>query len=536
MSTVIELSIFVFLSFLGLKFVSYHLKLRSNSAKERSLGCRPPRRQSSFLPFGIDQLIRKLKADRAKRFPIDCIETCNEMGTFTYTYSNFGAKTFFTADPKNIQAILSTNFRDFDLGHIRRRMFYPLLGNGIFTQDGSAWEHSRAMLRPQFLRTQVSDLNLEERHVGKMMEAIVPGENGWTEELNLQPLLFRLTLGQATDFLGLFNHAEKLGLPGATDSPDHNTQSFAADFDRCQATLATRIRFGKLYFLVDSAAFRKSCLRCHEFVDHYVNRALAEDLNDAGKDIEKNNERYVFLKALISETRDPTELRSQILNILLAGRDTTAALMSWVFYCLARDPQRFAKLRAIIVSEFGTYESSSEITFEKLKDCKYLQYCIFETLRLFPSVSFNARRTNKDTVLPTGGGSDGTSPIFVPRNTRCEYSVHVLHHRADIWGPDVEKFNPERWEGRKAGWNFLPFNGGPRVCLGRKVLFPHYLVYQLMMTSEQFAITATSYTIVRLLQKFDIMENLDQNPIAQHNLTLTNSPGAGVKIRLHIAN
>ncbi|KIM92650.1 hypothetical protein OIDMADRAFT_46607 [Oidiodendron maius Zn] len=495
----------------GFKFVSYHLKLRSNAAKERSLGCRPPRRQSSFLPFGIDQLIRKLKADRAKRFPIDCIETCIEMGAFTYTYSNFGAKTFFTADPKNIQAMLSTNFRDFDLGHIRRRMFSPLLGNGIFTQDGSAWEHSRAMLRPQFLRTQVSDLSLEERHVWKMMEAIVPGENGWTEELNLQPLLFRLTLGQTTEFLGLFNHAEKL------DSPDHNPQSFAADFDRCQATLATRIRYGKLYFLVDSAAFRKSCLRCHEFVDHYVNRALVEDLNDPGKDIE--NERYVFLKALISETRDPAELRSQILNILLAGRDTTAALMSWVFYCLARDPQRFAKLRAIIVSEFGTYKSFSNITFENLKDCKYLQYCISETLRLFPSVSFNARRTNKDTVLPTGGGSDGTSPIFVPANTRCEYSVHVLHHRADIWGPDVEKFNPERWEGRKAGWNFLPFNGGPRVCLG-----------------QQFAITATSYTIVRLLQKFDVMENLDQNPIAQHNLTLTNSPAAGVKIRLHMAN
>jgi len=45
-----------------------------------------------------------------------------------------------------------------------------------------------------------------------------------------------------------------------------------------------------------------------------------------------------------------------------------------------------------------------------------------------------------------------------------------MHRRKDIWGEDALDFNPDRWEGRKSGWEFLPFNGGPRICLGRKLI------------------------------------------------------------------
>lgn len=48
------------------------------------------------------------------------------------------------------------------------------------------------------------------------------------------------------------------------------------------------------------------------------------------------------------------------------------------------------------------------------------------------------------------------------------YPVYVMQRRKDIWGEDALEFNPDRWEGRKSGWEFLPFNGGPRICLGRK--------------------------------------------------------------------
>jgi cytochrome P450 len=85
-----------------------------------------------------------------------------------------------------------------------------------------------------------------------------------------------------------------------------------------------------------------------------------------------------------------------------------------------------------------------------------------ETLRLFPTVPINSRRSVKDTTLPRGGGSDGLSPVFVPKDTEVNYSVYATHRNKAIWGPDAEKFIPERWDGRKTGFEYLPFNGGPR--------------------------------------------------------------------------
>jgi cytochrome P450 len=117
---------------------------------------------------------------------------------------------------------------------------------------------------------------------------------------------------------------------------------------------------------------------------------------------------------------------------------------------------RYRKLRDIIIDQFGTYDKPTEITFGKIKSCQYLQHCNNEALRLYPVVPLNGRFANKDTVLPRGGGMDGKSPIFIPKNTAVDYSVHVMHHRKDIWGPDAEDFNPERWNGRRVGWEFLP--------------------------------------------------------------------------------
>ena len=128
----------------------------------------------------------------------------------------------------------------------------------------------------------------------------------------------------------------------------------------------------------------------------------------------------MYPQALAAETQDPIELRSQLLHILLAGRDTTASLLGWLFLCLARDPARYQKLRSIVIEEFGTYDNPSEITFSKLKDCRYLQHCNNEALRLYPVVPLNGRYANKDTTLPRGGGPDGKSKLFIPKGTQCE--------------------------------------------------------------------------------------------------------------------
>jgi cytochrome P450 len=259
----------------------------------------------------------------------------------------------------------------------------------------------------------------------------------------------------------------------------------------------------------------------NEFIGHYVELALNKSSGEKKAEEGHGKPKYVFLEALAEQTRDPEELRAQLLNILLAGRDTTASLLSWLFHQLLRNPEVLKKLRETVINTFGTYDSPQDISFATLKGCQYLQYCLNETLRLWTIVPGNSRRTNKDTVLPTGGGPDGKSPVYIKKDREVNYSIHVMHRRKDLWGEDAGEFKPERFQGRKPGWEYLPFNGGPRICIG-----------------QQFALTEASYVIVRMLQKFDKIKpgkhEIDGD-IIRSNLNLTSCPAKKVTVRMHLA-
>ena len=120
-----------------------------------------------------------------------------------------------------------------------------------FLANGKGWEHSRAMLRPQFARDQISDLDLEERHVHNMMLALGADKTGWTDVTDLQVLFFRLTLDSATEFLfGDSVESQLEGLPDAKHTDSHtgrDPKDFAYSFDRGQWYLAKASRYGDLW-------------------------------------------------------------------------------------------------------------------------------------------------------------------------------------------------------------------------------------------------------------------------------------------------
>lgn len=97
-------------------------------------------------------------------------------------------------------------------------------------------------------------------------------------------------------------------------------------------------------------------------------------------------------------------------------------------------------------------------------------------LRLYPSVPINARTALETTTIPTGGGVDGKKPLMVRKGEAVGYSVYVMHRLKKLYGEDADFFRPERWDPdldnvvdlSNIGWGYLPFNGGPRICLGRK--------------------------------------------------------------------
>jgi len=323
------------------------------------------------------------------------------------------------------------------------------------------------MLKPNFARAQISDLGLEHRHSQNLLSALPKvGDDGWTAKVDLQPLFFRLTLDSATQFLfGKSVDSQLANMPGATGSVsiENREVAFAEAFETAQSFLIRRARLTSKYWLLNPREFSDAVKRCHDFIDYYVHRALA-DKHDSEEPERQGEGEYIFLNALARQTQDPLEIRSQLISILLAGRDTTASLLGYTLYLLARHPEVYEKLRTEVLAAFGGFqEEDHSITFAGLKDCHYLQYCLNESLRLEPVAPLNARKCFKDTTLPTGGGPDGKSPIFVQAGMEIRYSVYVMHRNKDLWGEDADEFKPERWKGRKGGWDYLPFNGGPRV-------------------------------------------------------------------------
>lgn len=379
------------------------------------------------------------------------------------------------------------------------------------------------MLRPQFTRDQISDLSLEEVHVQNAFNVMPPvNDQGWTE-VDIQTIFFRLTLDSATELLfGESCKSQLVALDNANNDKEFSARGtdFGTNFDRGQWYLSQRVRTPFLKFLYNGDEFKNCCKEVHRFVDQCVERALRETskkkLDAEGNPID--GEHYVFLHAMAAETQDPLELRAQLLNVLLAGRDTTASLLSWTMMLLARHPEKFQRLRRDIIETFGDYENPRNLTFANLKACTYLQRVMTEVLRLFPPLPMNARYATCDTSLPRGGGPDAESPVYVKKGQAVLYNAHILHRRTDIWGPDAGEFNPDRWENRKGGWEYLPFNGGPRICIG-----------------QQFALTEAGYVLARLLQRFDGLEELNPSDKVSWGLTLVSQPGESVKVRLHEA-
>ncbi|OAP57574.1 hypothetical protein AYL99_08312 [Fonsecaea erecta] len=507
-------------------FISSIYTRRRHATVAQQLGCRPAPKEYLPDPLGLVNMYKLLRANSKNevleyiRGVFDDVSLRTNKTVYSYDTSMLGDRVFFTCDPRNIQAILATQFKDFELGKIRTGAFAPLLGHGIFSADGKQWEHSRALLRPQFSRDQVKDLDLEEKHVQNLLRTLPVAADGWTSTTDIQPLISRFTMDSASEFLfGESTNIQLSALSEEAAAKNAEDRAFVEAFEACQDRMAKALLLNEFYSVVLTKKHEDDCRLCHRYIDRFVHKALGRDRKQDPVGESSKKEKYVFLESLVSETRDPIEIRNQLLSILLAGRDTTASLLSFLFLMLVQHPEIFDKLRSVIIEDFGSFHSPKNLTFTDLKACSYLQWCINETLRLYPSVPLNGRRCVRDTSLPFGGGEDGLSPVFIPAGTEIAYLVYVMHRQSDFWGPDADTFRPERWQNHKYGFEYLPFNGGPRICLG-----------------QQFALTKAAYVTVRLLQRFDQLDgsNLSPGPI-KWAVTLTGKPKDGVRLRLHAA-
>lgn len=305
------------------------------------------------------------------------------------------------------------------------------------------------------------------------------GDGGsWTPAIDLQAIFHRFTLDTGVaSFLGVDLGSQLAAIPGANLDRNNSTLKditcgtpgdaaigarFSEAFQVASAAVAIRTRLGGLSWLADSKESRHAV----EYLRDFVNKLVSAELSS--KSFNNNEGRDTFLHHLAQLTQDPIELRDQTMFMLAASRDTTGSLISWLFLLLAKHPAVFSKLRKEIIKEFGTRDDPKDITFYSLKKCQYLQWTLLETLRLQPPGAVNSRQALRDTTIPKGGGPDGKSPIAIRKGQTITLSIYALHRREDLWGSDALEYRPERWDGKKVDWGFIPFSGGPRICLGSK--------------------------------------------------------------------
>jgi len=165
----------------------------------------------------------------------------------------------------------------------------------------------------------------------------------------------------------------------------------------------------------------------------------------------------LFIQAEEKESFSTKFLRDVVLSFVIAGRDTTACTLSWLFYILATNPDIQAKL----CEEVDRCLPSSEVTFDSVSSSRmpYLHGVLYETLRLYPPVPFDFKECQEDDVLPNG--------IEIPSGTMMVFIPYAMGRDPAVY-PEPDQVKPERWIPftAPAPHEFPVFQAGPRICLG----------------------------------------------------------------------
>lgn len=192
------------------------LQEKYNLAKIGGRACKVP----TWLPLGLEIVYGAVQAtikhknlEKWLEFFESAKTDGSGNGSYTCELTVMGRRTVFTSDPENIKAILATQFNDFGKGEIFHREWREFLGDSIFTTDGAMWHTSRQLLRPQFIKDRISDLDCFEEHLQTFFKAMANGGALRGEDqqvdmaavngrvMDISDLFFRYTLDVATDFL-----------------------------------------------------------------------------------------------------------------------------------------------------------------------------------------------------------------------------------------------------------------------------------------------------------------------------------------------
>ncbi|XP_067928895.1 cytochrome P450 4V2-like isoform X4 [Watersipora subatra] len=433
------------------------------------------------------------------------IEKVRDKGLFKVKFFEWPWIVLFSHS--NAEKLLSSN------KHIDKSWeYYPLhpwLGRGLLTSSGDAWRARRHMLTPSFHFSILKDfLEPINDHADLLVDKLRRERCDTGEQFDIFiPITFSTLDVICSTAMGVDM--------GALD----NTGS-----EYVTALLlikeATEKRPRNLFYSIDFIYNRTSIGRkcnesirlVHEFADKVIKERRA--LKEAGES-NSHSKRRPFLDLLLDcrdEHGNPLthkEIREEVDTFMFEGHDTTTSAISFTIYMLGAHQDVQKKCQAELDEIIG---SSTSISNADLAKMTYLEWCIKETMRIFPTVPFFARELHEEATF---------GDYSVPKGTTVYLYSMGLHKDPAVF-PEPEKFDPTRFSPenclKRSPFAYVPFSAGPRNCIGQK-----------------FAMMELKVILAKMLTTFNI-ESVVKQADLRVQAALVLQPCDGIKIKLTSRN
>lgn len=317
----------------------------------------------------------------------------------------------------------------------------PLLGNGLLLSEGDFWKKQRHLIQPTFHRNRIATYS--EVMVDYTQQMLRTWQLG--EVRDIQHEMMNLTLAiAAKTFFGS-------AIESDVDVIDRAVKAMLQQFDRRTQNLL-------LFLLPDSIPTPENLRFRHSIqqLDSVVYR-LIHERRSAGKETDDLLSMLLHIRAEDGTQMSDRQVRDEVNTFLLAGHETTALTLSWVWYLLAQHPEIEAKL----VTELQTVLAGRSPSLADLPQLRYTEWIVLEAMRLYPPVWAIVRTVAEDCEIAgypvKAGHGFVTSPWVVHRDPR--------------WFSEPDQFNPDRWDNDFAkhlpSFAYFPFGGGSRICIGK---------------------------------------------------------------------
>jgi cytochrome P450 len=363
-----------------------------------------------------------------------CARECGDIGSY-----RIGPRTLvFINHPDFIEQVLVAENRKF-IKHYALRLLRPTLGDGLLTSDGDFWLRQRRLMQPAFSKQRVESYGpIIVDHTQRMLATWRSGE---TRDLHAE--MMRLALSIVSKALLDVDAGEQAH--GVSSAVDWIMRDFNSRFQS-----AVPLPF---WFPAPRNVELKRQVRRLEAVIQKIINERRDDARDHGD----------LLSVLVHarDEQDQTgmtdkQLRDEVMTLFLAGHETTANLLSWTWYLLAKNPD----VEARMLNELESVLSGRPVSAAAVPNLTYTEQVLLETMRLYPPAYAMGRESIEECTI---GG------YRIPAGSTVIMSQYVMH-RDPRYFDRPEEFDPDRWSGglpkRLPKYAYFPFGAGPRMCIG----------------------------------------------------------------------